>query len=99
MEIELLKKKLAYYRTQLENLGEENTTDWELMIQTIQRQLEEKEQELVEKKNRRNTTSAPEYANRYSGYDSMPPPRLSGIERRKKRLDNQLNHLNMLSKE
>ncbi|CAI2383930.1 unnamed protein product [Moneuplotes crassus] len=99
MEIELLQKKLKYYRTQLENLGEDNTNDWELMIQTIQRQLSEKVQELAQKKAKRDSISAQAYTNQYSNYESVHPPRLSGIERRRKRLDNQLNHLNMLSHE
>lgn len=89
MEIELLKKKLKYYRSQLENVGPDSSTDWDLMIQTIDRQLNDKLQELQSK------TLPKSNLSQVSNYGTAP--RLSGIERKKKRLDNQINQLNVLS--
>ena len=92
------RNKLKYYKSQLETFGNENNPDWEMMINSIKRQLKEKMQELYQKYQRDNS-KVDDYQDNKINYESVPVPRLSGLERKRKRLGNQMNHLNMLSKD
>ncbi|CAI2386106.1 unnamed protein product [Moneuplotes crassus] len=98
MEIELLVKKLKYYQTQLQHLGDEVTSDWELMIQTIQRQLEEKENELIQKKNIKHTSQAQHHPKTCFNYQFNSSQRLSITKTTKNRPNHQPINLHILPK-
>lgn len=95
MEIELLQKKLKYYKSQLEFFDNNDSYNWRNMIRGIERQLYDKVNELNMKRTKRQTNLNIEGRNNH--YESVPVNRLSKFERIREHIDQQLNNLNMLS--
>jgi hypothetical protein len=97
MEIQLLKKKLAYYKSQLKCYDVNDQGKLKSMIQVIEKQLTQKIQDLSRKRRQRfNTEGNCDNSRDYQTAKS-PPVRLSGLERRKEEIAQQISHLSMLS--
>jgi hypothetical protein len=95
MEIELLQKKLNYYKSQFELFDNKDNYQWKNMIEGINRQLSEKINELNQKSAKRHLNEMGNY--RHIRYESAPLNRFSMLERRKTQIGQQISNLHMLS--
>ena len=96
MEIELLTKKLSYYKSQLDNFNSSDNEKWSQMIQKIEKQLTLKIQELaLKRKEKMSTESVADNSIIYHTTNAQGID-LSSIEERKDHINNQMNQLSTL---
>lgn len=101
MEIELLQKKLNFYKSQLEDLNPDEQVKWAIMLEGVERQLCTKLKDLEYKRRNRQSVVTNTFLDNNLNFETEKDSlfEIIAFDKRKEQLDNQINQLNVLSEE